>query len=69
MKTMIKTLWEDPASARKFIAALLGAIVVAVGVGLLPPVVGDWIAVIGAFLSALGVYAVHNSPLNRRAKK
>lgn len=65
MKTMIKTLWENPASARKFIVALIGAVVVAVSVGLLPAAVGDWVTVTTAFLTALGVYGVYNADVKK----
>lgn len=60
MITAIKHVLTDPKSARKFIAALLGAVTVAVGVGLLPDAVGSWVAVVGAFLTSYGVYVVRN---------
>lgn len=60
MREMFTRLWNDPKAASKFIAALIGAVVVAVSVGLLPASVSGWVAVVSAFLTALGVYAVPN---------
>lgn len=60
MKELFSRLWHHPETARKFIVAVIGAVVVAVSVGILPPVVGDYVTVITAFLTALGVYAVAN---------
>lgn len=60
MRTMFQTLWNDPKVAAKFITALIGAIVVAISVGLLPASVSGWVAVATAFLTALGVYAAPN---------
>lgn len=60
MKTMFKTLWNDPAAARKAIAALIGAVLIAVSNGVLPPEVGPYVEVVVGFLTFLGVYAVHN---------
>lgn len=60
MKQFFTTLYNDPAAARKFLVALIGAVVVAVSVGLVPPVVGDWMTVVTAFLTAYGVWAVPN---------
>ena len=66
MKEMINRLVHDPATVRKFIVALLGAIVVAVSLGLLPAAVGDWVAVVTAFLTSLGVYGIHNARRDNR---
>lgn len=60
MRNLIMTLWNDPATARKFIVALLGAVLVAVSQGLLPALVGDWTTVVVSFLTALGVYGIRN---------
>lgn len=60
MREMFNRLWNDPKTANKFIAALIGAVVVAVSVGLLPASVSGWVVVVTAFLTALGVYAVPN---------
>lgn len=60
MVQMFKTLMNDPKAAMKFIVALIGAVLTAVTLGLLPAAVGDWTAVLIAFLTALGVYAVPN---------
>lgn len=60
MRELIWRLWNEPASVRKFIAAFIGAVVVAVSLGLLPETVGPWLAVISAFASSIGVYAVAN---------
>lgn len=66
MKTMIETLWEDPAAARKFLVAFIGAVVTAVTVGLVPAAVGDWMTVVVVFLTALGVYVVPNANTGRK---
>ena len=69
MKTFIDTIWNDPAAARKFFTALLGAVVVAVSVGLLPAAVGGWVAVASSFLTAYGVYRTPNAPIGRYRRK
>lgn len=46
---------------RKLIAALVGAATTAVGLGLLPSPADQWLAVVVAFLTAYGVYAVPNA--------
>ena len=61
MKTLIMQLWNDPKAARKFIVALLGAIAIAVSVGVLPEAVSMWVAIAGPFLTAAGVYAIPNT--------
>ena len=60
MKQLWLRLMNEPGTARKFITALIGAVIVAVSLGLLPAAVGKWVAVASAFLSALGVYALPN---------
>lgn len=60
MKEMYNRLMQNPDTARKFVVALLGAVLVAVSQGLLPAAVGDWTTVVVSFLTALGVYAVKN---------
>lgn len=60
MQQLFKTLYEDPAAARKFLVALLGAVATAITVGLIPAAVGDWMTVLTVFLTAYGVYAVPN---------
>lgn len=62
---MIKRLLTRPGTARKFITALLGAIAVAISVGLLPALAGDYLAVAVAFCTALGVYVLPNDPENK----
>ena len=64
MKQFFVTLYNDPAAARKFLVALIGAVVVAVSVGLVPAAVGDWMTVVTAFLTAYGVWAVPNERMN-----
>lgn len=51
----------DLAPYRKLIAALVGAVASAVSLGLLPDTIGQWLAVVVAFLTAAGVYAVPNA--------
>lgn len=46
----------------KFIIAVLGAASTAVAQGLVPDTVGQWLPVAIAFATALGVYAVPNTP-------
>lgn len=46
----------------KFITALIGALVVAVAEGLVPDEAARWVPVVVAFATALGVYAVPNTP-------
>lgn len=60
MKEMLKTIYNDPAAARKFLVALIGAVVAAVSIGLVPAAVGDWMTVVTVFLTAYGVWAVPN---------
>lgn len=60
MKTMLTRLWNDPASVRKFILALVAAVIMAVSLGVLPASVGNVVVIVTAFLNALGVYAIRN---------
>jgi len=53
-------VWTNPAACRKFIAALIGALAIAVAQGLVPLAIGGWLPVIIAFTTALGVYGVYN---------
>lgn len=48
--------------ARKFAAALVGAVVQVVQMNVLPEKYQAWATGIVAFLTALGVYAVRNEP-------
>lgn len=57
MKTYFKTLWEDPAAARKAFVALIGAVL---QVLLLVVPNAPWLPVVIAVATALGVYSVHN---------
>lgn len=50
------------AKYRKFVVALLTAIVTAASLGLLPAPYDQWVPVLVAFAGALGVYAVKNEP-------
>lgn len=50
------------ANYRKFIVALLTAIVTAASLGLLADPYAQWVPVLVAFAGALGVYAVKNEP-------
>lgn len=65
MKHFLHTVIEDPAAARKFLVALIGAVVAAVSIGLIPAAVGDWMTVVTVFLTAYGVYAVPNERGNK----
>lgn len=60
MKELFKRMMNDPATARKFITALIGAAAVAVSVGLLPEEYNDYVTVVIAFATGLGVYVVPN---------
>lgn len=60
MNELFKRMMNDPATARKFITALIGAAAVAVSVGLLPAEYNDYVTVVIAFATSLGVYAVPN---------
>ena len=46
----------------KFIVAVLGAASTAVAQGLVPDTVGQWLPVVIGFATALGVYAMPNTP-------
>ena len=60
MKNYFKTIWENPGAARKFIVALVGAVIVIASHGLLGGAVEGWILTITPLLTALGVYAANN---------
>lgn len=60
MRELIKRLVSNPATVRKFLVALLGAVTIAIGNGLLPPEASDWVEVVTPFLTAYGVYRVYN---------
>lgn len=60
MKELVRKLLNEPASVRKFILALLAAVITAVSLGALPASVGTAVAIATAFLNALGVYAIRN---------
>ena len=60
MKTMVLLLWNDPKAARKFIVALVGALLIAVNLGLFPAALGGWMPVLIAFTTSLGVYRAVN---------
>jgi hypothetical protein len=47
---------------QKFVVSAVGAIGVAVSLGLLPDSVGQWLAVAVAFLTSYGVYRIPNTP-------
>lgn len=49
-------------NVRKFIAALVGAALSALSLGLLPDEWAPWVTVAIAFLTAAGVYAAPNEP-------
>jgi hypothetical protein len=58
MKEMIQTLWNDPASARKAIATLIGVVLMLAAAGLLPDLV--WVQWIVAALTAVTTFKVRN---------
>lgn len=60
MKEFFDRLFRHPDTVVKFIVAFVGAVGVAVSLGLLPDTVGKWTAVIIAFLTSLGVYGGNN---------
>lgn len=60
MREIWNRLVNDPATAKKFITAVVGALLAAVSVGLLPPTYNDYVTVGITFLTALGVYVVPN---------
>lgn len=66
MREFFQRVLGDPATVRKFVVALVGAVGVAISQGLLPEAVTSWFTVVVAFLTALGVYAVPNAkdPVN-----
>lgn len=47
---------------RKLVVSVVGAVGVAVSLGLLPDSVGKWLAVAVAALTSLGVYSAPNDP-------
>lgn len=63
VKELLRRLWNEPATTRKFIVALLSAVGVALSVGLLPLSLAPWVAVAVAFAGSLGVYGLRNSPV------
>lgn len=64
--TLIERLRKHPGTARKFITALIGACAVAISVGLLPAMAGDYLAVVVAFATAFGVYVLPNTPEQKK---
>lgn len=60
MREFFTRLFSDPATVRKYLAALFGFIGVAIAQGLLPESWSAWVTVIVSFLSTLGVYGVPN---------
>lgn len=60
MKEFWNRMTSNPESARKFIAAIIGALTTALAVGVLPQEYAGWLTIAIAFLTALGVYAVPN---------
>lgn len=60
MSEMLDRLMNNPASARKFVVALLGAVLTAVSLGLLPADVENYVAVAASFAAAYGVYIIPN---------
>ena len=71
MRQLLWSLWNEPKSVRKFIAALLTAASIAVAQGLVPEALGGWLPVVLAFAGAVGVYQVYNTktPLNNSGRK
>ena len=65
MKEYFRTLWTDPAAARKAIVAIIGAVVMLASQGVLPDPVSVWVTTITPVLTALGVYAVHNEKVKQ----
>lgn len=64
MKNYLKALWEDPATARKAFVALIGLVV---QVALLAVPNAEWLPVLIAVATALGVYHVRNDkPKNKK---
>jgi hypothetical protein len=61
MKQFLNRLINNPATVRKFLVAFLTAVTIAVGNGILPPEVSDWVEVVMPFLGAVGVYRLYNS--------
>lgn len=60
MKTYLKTLWVNPAAARKAICAIIGAVVILASQALLPHTINEWVVSITPVLTSLGVYHVRN---------
>ena len=60
MRELVTRLWNNPETARKFLVALVGAVVVAASNGLLPPDIAVWVNVFGPFITAGAVYQVRN---------
>lgn len=64
MREFFNRMKVNPQSARKFIAALLGALATAVTVGVIQDPYAAYVAVAIAFATSLGVYAVPNERIN-----
>lgn len=60
MKEFFTRVFKEPRTVVKFFVALVGAVGVAVSLGLLPESVSKWVAVVVAFLTSLGVYGGAN---------
>lgn len=56
-------------NVQKFIAALIGAIGIAISEGLIPDSVSSYVTVAVAFLAALGVYVVPYVPVVNRDQR
>lgn len=60
MRDLLWSLWNDPKSVRKFIAALLTVAISAVALGAFSGPVATTVGLLAVFCNALGVYAVRN---------
>lgn len=65
MKQFVVRVFKQPKTVVKFFVALVGAVGVAVSLGLVPDDAGKWAAVVVAFLTSLGVYKGANAPDSR----
>lgn len=63
MRELWNRMTSSPETARKFVAALIGALTTAVAVGVLPNEYNAYVAIAISFATALGVYAVPNEGL------
>jgi hypothetical protein len=61
MKEFVARLLSDPKTVRKFVVAFVGAVAVAVSLGVLDKSWSNWLAIVISFLTSLGVYAAPNS--------